>query len=94
MPNELEEDLEDSIRELKNGDYDYVEALYSNKSINSTSDGTRDPHKINKYNFPTEENKDNITFAIKALVPEGFKDPFSLDTNREARFCLGPSHKC
>lgn len=52
LPNELEEDMDTVVEELPNGDYNYIEALYSNVSISPTPDGTEDPYQIVKHNFP------------------------------------------
>lgn len=50
LPNEIEGDL--NVQKLANGDWDYVEALYSNESIFPSADGTKDPLKLIKANFP------------------------------------------
>lgn len=54
LPTELESDIQNSTKILNNGDYDYIDALYSNVSVSPSSDGTEDPFKIAKVNYPTK----------------------------------------
>ena len=87
LPNEIEGDLH--VKKLSNGDWDYVEALYSNESISPSADGTKDPLKLIKANFPQEWFYENYTEQVKMLVQEGDRLPFSIDTNTGARMCFG-----
>jgi hypothetical protein len=80
---------------LANGEYDIVSALYSNQGISPSPDGSKDPHKIAKVNFPSESSSiQNLTEEIKVIVADGMRDPMSLDTAREARLCIGTSKTC
>ena len=94
MVNEIEKDLK-NIPNLPGYDIpDVVKSLYSNQSIYPSADGTLDPVKINKWNFPPHNSsKSNYTKEIKMLIPEGFRYPLAIDTTREARLCFGSSHK-
>lgn len=89
LPAETEEDMKKFLPLLDNGDYDIVASLYSDQGISPSLDGSKDPHKIAKVNFPLESSSiKNLTDEIKVIVAEGMRDPVSLDTEREARLCI------
>ena len=95
LPTEIEQDIESSLPLLANGEYDIVAALYSTQGISPSLDGSKDPHKIAKVNFPLESSSiKNLTDEIKVIMAEGMRDPMSLDTNREARLCIGDDKGC
>lgn len=76
MPAEIQSGL--TLDKLSNGDYDAVQALFSNQNLDY-NDGSRDPFNITVgYNWNTQSN---FTEEIKVLVPEGFRDALSLDTS-------------
>jgi hypothetical protein len=52
LPAETELDIESSLPLLANGDYDIVASLYSTEGISPSLDGSKDPHKIAKVNWP------------------------------------------
>ena len=75
MPREIQSGL--TLGKLDSGDFDSVEALFSNEGLDY-DDGTRDPFNITVgYNGQTQSN---FTEQIKVLAPEGFRDALSLDT--------------
>jgi len=76
-----------SLPSLPNGDVDIVKELYRKSDPQPGSDGTEDPHKITKVNFPAASAgaHKNVTESIKVLAPAGFRLPFSVSTERAAR---------
>jgi len=81
IPVEIEKDL--PLPKLANGDLDVVQALYDDSNLHPSADGTKDPHKVVKDNWPSSNSETkNVTQGIKVLVPEGFRMPMSLSTAR------------
>jgi hypothetical protein len=96
LPAEVEEDIESILPELPNGDPDIVEAIYSTQGTKPSIDGTKDPMKIAKVNWPDSSagSIKNLTEEISLIVSEGLRDPLSLNTKREARLCIGHGSEC
>jgi ABC-type antimicrobial peptide transport system permease subunit len=64
--------------------------LYSNTSISPSSDGTYDPKRVVIDNFPIKIDLPfNLTTSIKILVQEGLRNPYSLDTEKDAVIQIG-----
>jgi len=82
LPAETQASIEGDLDLLPNGDYDIVEAIYDKSDLNPSSDGTKDPMKIAKVNFPDHKvtTMKNLTEEITAIVAEGMRDPLSLST--------------
>ena len=78
--------------ELPNKKVNVVKAIYSNYFNPPSKDGSLDPSKITAWNKRDQAYKKNFTEGIKVLLPEGMRHPLSLDTNTDARFCIGNSH--
>ena len=95
LPAESESDVTGDLPELANGDPDVVGALYCDEGTAPSPDGTRDPFNITKVNSPPMSNvTKNLTEEIRVLIPEGLRDPLSLNTDREARICIGNQGSC
>ena len=73
-----------------------MEAIYDKSDLSPSADGTKDPMKIAKVNFPDHKvtTMKNLTEEITAIVAEGMRDPLSLSTKREARLCIGHKEEC
>mmetsp|Transcript_29088 Transcript_29088/g.28093 ORF Transcript_29088/g.28093 Transcript_29088/m.28093 type:complete len:99 (+) Transcript_29088:487-783(+) len=63
-----------------------VEALFIDDQIQSFN-GNKDFYNIST--GATLYYGNNVTDAVKILIPEGFREAMSLDTETPARFCLG-----
>lgn len=72
---------------------DPVAAIYSNSSIDDAAFEDKDPYNVQVTNFPDDVPSTYLE-EIKVLVPEGFRDVLSLDTNRNARICVGQKGVC
>ena len=80
---------------LPNGDYDVIKALYTDTGISPNLDGTKDPYRIAKVNYPEGSSQiKNLTEEIKVILAEGLRDPLSLSTKKEARLCIGTENTC
>ena len=90
MPNEIEEELisefSDDIRRLDNGEYNAVDAIYSNGTLKDIGN-SRDQHNLTVSN-KDELEKETSMDEIKIIIPEGFRDVLALDSSRGARICF------
>jgi len=77
---------------LPNEKVNVVKAIYSNYFYPGSEDGSLDPSKITAWNNRDQAYTKNFTRGIKVLLPEGLRHPLSLDTNTDARFCIGFQH--
>mmetsp|Transcript_2325 Transcript_2325/g.3973 ORF Transcript_2325/g.3973 Transcript_2325/m.3973 type:complete len:755 (-) Transcript_2325:38-2302(-) len=94
FPRELESDLKSQLSSLPNGDPDIIQALYSDFAIFNNSDGSLDPLELTVINYPAEEGKLNYTQQIKVVIPEGLRNPLSIDTTKEGRICTSRGSSC
>ena len=70
---------------------DPVQMLYAD--LPETGSFSRNPHKVSTRNWePKKESA--YQKEIKVLIPEGLRNPLSLDTTRNARLCLGSRSNC
>uniref|UniRef100_A0A7S3CJT1 ABC3 transporter permease C-terminal domain-containing protein n=1 Tax=Strombidium rassoulzadegani TaxID=1082188 RepID=A0A7S3CJT1_9SPIT len=95
----IDEASEDGIEfNTINGFVDAVQLLYSNASVSvlnitEPDEKYNDPEGIRVRNDP-EESKRTFYDEIKLIIPEGLRNPQSLDTNRPSRLCIGPRREC
>ena len=76
----------DNVTYLSNGQVNVFDALY-NFGNNTQLYDSKDPYDILIDNSEYEY-KDNLTYPINVIVPEGWRLPYSIDTETPARLCI------
>jgi len=100
MPNEIEQGYIDEmnrlgqpIEYLPSGNIDPVPLIFSNLTLEDTKGKSRDPYGLSISNVKPEQESSYLE-EVKVIVPEGYRDVLSLDTQRGARICIGSRRNC
>lgn len=75
------------MKTLPGGELDSVQSLYIDNTP-SAFKGNRDPYNITVNGYKWQ---DSYSSDIRILVPEGFREVYSIDTKNFGRLCLKPS---
>jgi hypothetical protein len=85
IPAEVEQGL-NLNRTSYSGSEDAIEALYIDDNLISFN-GNKDPFDITTTAYPRTTN--NFTVPIKMIIPEGLREPLSIDTETTTKLCVG-----